>query len=177
MAGIVLLMIVETGCMVSAAVRKPQSGDTVIVLGCQVRGEQPSLMLEERLKAAYDYLCNDPDAVCIVSGGQGSDESISEAECMYRYLVDKGIDSERLYMEDMSTSTRENLLFSLKIIQENGLNTRVAIVTNEFHEYRAGEVAKRLEMDFAAVPAATAWWLLPTFYVRELYGILYEWLL
>lgn len=173
---VVALTIVETGCMISAARREPQSNDTVIVLGCQVIGERPSLMLGERLEAACDWLSEHPEAVCILSGGQGSDEAISEAECMYRYLVDKGIDSGRLYMEDRSTSTRENLAFSLKIIQENDLNSRVAIVTNEFHEYRAARIAKGLEMECAAVPAATEWWLLPTYYVRELYGILYEWL-
>lgn len=174
---IMLLVIVESVCMIFAANRRPQKDDTVLVLGCQVKGERPSLMLQERLEAAYKYLSGNPDAVCILSGGQGSDERISEAECMYRYLEDKGIDSGRLYMEAQSTSTRENLLFSSRIIQEHGLNSRVAIVTNEFHEYRAGRIAKALGMEVSAVPAATEWWLFPTFYVRELYGILYEWFL
>ncbi len=171
----VALVIGETACMAVAAGKKPAEDATLVVLGCKVNGESPSLMLQERLEAAYTYLTEHPDAACVVSGGQGSDENISEAECMYRYLTGKGIDPARLYREDRSTSTRENLSFSEKIIEEKGLASPVALVTNEFHEYRAGEVAKALDMDYGAVPASTALYLLPTFYVRELYGILYEW--
>ncbi len=170
-----VLAAVETACMAVAAAKKPAEDATLVVLGCKVNGESPSRMLHERLEAAYTYLTEHPDAVCVVSGGQGTDEKISEAKCMYRYLTEKGIDPSRLYKEDRSVSTRENLAFSEKIIKEKGLPSSVAIVTNEFHEYRAGEVAKALEMDYGAVPAGTALYLLPTFYVRELYGILYEW--
>jgi uncharacterized SAM-binding protein YcdF (DUF218 family) len=174
---VIFLAAVETCLMIYSANDKPQDGATVVVLGCRVYGEQPSLMLEERLVTAENYLKNHPESKCILSGGQGSDEGISEAECMYRYLTEHGIDKERLYMEDRSTSTRENLAFSREIIEENKLDANIAIVTNEFHEYRAQRIAKALGMDCSAVSAATAWWLLPTFYVRELYGILYEWIL
>lgn len=51
----------------------------------------------------------------------------------------------------------------------------IAIVTNEFHEYRAGVIAGRLGLSYGAVSAKTAWWLLPTYYARELFGVLYEW--
>ncbi len=169
------LVIGETACMVAAAGKAPADEATLVVLGCKVNGESPSLMLHERLEAAYAYLKAHPDSACVVSGGQGPDERISEAECMYRYLTDRGIEPDRLYKEDRSTSTRENLAFSKKLIEEKGLTPSVAIVTNEFHEYRAGKVAKALDMDYGAVPAGTALYLLPTFYVRELYGILYEW--
>ena len=170
-----VLVIGETVCMAIAAEKKPAEPATLVVLGCKVNGESPSLMLHERLQTAYTYLTAHPDAVCVVSGGQGADEHISEAECMYRYLTEKGIAPSRLYKEDRSTSTRENLAFSKKIIEEKGLAPSVAIVTNEFHEYRAGKVARALDMDYGAVPAGTALYLLPAFYVRELYGILYEW--
>ena len=134
-------------------------------------------MLASRLDAAYEYLTEHPDAICIVSGGQGPDESMPEAECMYLYLTEKGIASERIYQENRSTSTRENLLFSQEIIEAEGLNPEIAIVTNEYHEYRAGMVADALEMEYSAVPARTPLWLFPTYYIRELYGIIYEWVL
>jgi uncharacterized SAM-binding protein YcdF (DUF218 family) len=172
---ILSLVVIETTLMIKAATNKPQGNQTVVVLGCRVYGENPSRMLTERLEAAYEYLKENPDAVCILSGGKGDDEAISEAECMYRYLVDKGIDSMRLYKEDKSTSTRENLKFSKEIIKANNLSEEIAIVTNEFHEYRASKVAEALSIKCKAVPARTAWWLFPTYYVRELYGILYEW--
>ena len=178
MAGaIILLAGAETAFMIKAATTKPSEDATVVVLGCRAYGSRPSIMLASRLDAAYEYLMEHPDAVCIVSGGQGPDESMPEAECMYLYLTEKGIAPERIYREDASTSTRENLLYSQAIIEAEGLNPEIAIVTNEYHEYRAGMVADALEMEHSAVPARTPLWLFPTYYIRELYGILYEWVL
>lgn len=178
LAGLVFLLVsIETGCMIHAATKAPAEEVTLVVLGCRTYGDRPSIMLASRLDAAYEYLTEHPDVVCVVSGGQGADEPISEGEFMYRYLVQKGIASERIYKETKSTSTRENLQFSKRIIEEEGLNSRIAIVTNEYHEYRASMVAKDLELEHSAVPAGTPWWLFPTYYIRELYGILYEWVL
>lgn len=174
---VVSLAAVETAFMIKAATAKPSEEATVVVLGCRAYGSRPSIMLASRLDAAYEYLTEHPDAICIVSGGQGPDESMPEAECMYIYLTDKGIAPERIYQENRSTSTRENLLFSQEIIEEEGLNPEIAIVTNEYHEYRAGMIADALEMEYSAVPARTPLWLFPTYYIRELYGIIYEWVL
>lgn len=176
---ILTLTLVITGLMVRAASAAvpPDTPVTVLVLGCGVQGDRPSLMLTERLERAFQYLGEQDDAaVCILSGGQGSDEAISEADCMYQWLVRRGIDPQRLIREDRSTSTLENLAFSKAIIQQRGLSESVAIVTSEFHEYRAAEAARAVGLTPAAVPAGTRWWLLPTFYVRELYGVLHQWL-
>ena len=171
----VVLVVVMTFLMVRAANTKPSENATVIVLGCKAYGERPSLTLEERLKAAIRYLEANPEAVCIVSGGQGRDETISEAQCMYLYLTESGIVSDRIYKEDQSTTTRENLAFSYEIIKEQGLNENIAIATNNFHEYRAGKIADDLGLKHGAVSGDTALWLLPTYYARELLAILYEW--
>ena len=173
----VVLVIVMTVCMAKAALTSPSQNATVVVLGCRVYGERPSLILTERMDAAVSYLNENSDAVCIASGGQGQDENISEAECIYRYLVENGIDPARIYIEDQSTSTRENLAFSYEIIRQNALPEEIAIVTNEFHEYRAGVIAGKLGLSYGAVSAKTALWLLPTYYARELFGVLYEWLI
>ncbi len=171
----VILVITITVCMIKSLSVSPASNATAIVLGCKVYGEQPSIILTERMDAAIVYLNENENAVCIASGGQGDDEGISEAECIYRYLVLNGISPDRIYMEDQSTSTRENFAFSYEIIKENSLPEEIAIVTNEFHEYRAGVIAGRLGLSYGAVPAKTAGWLLPTYYARELFGVLYEW--
>lgn len=162
------------GCMVHATGKTPAGTETVVVLGCQVREDGPSLMLWERIDAAYAYLQENGEAVCILSGGQGADEPMSEAECMRRALVEKGIDSARLIKEEASTSTRENLQFSKEIIKEKNLNPKVAIVTNNFHMYRAGEIARELDMEYEAIPAKTMLALLPTYALREVLGVLYE---
>ncbi len=179
---IAMLALGATVCMCRAAYKSPGSDATVVVLGCRVYGERPSLMLQERLDAAYQWLMLNPDATCIVSGGQGPGEDISEAECMYRYLVEKGISPKRLLKEEKSTSTRENLAFSKEILERQGekqqvQNNSIVIVTNEFHQYRAGKIAESLGLEYGAVNGKTALWLLPTYYVRELYGIVYEWVL
>lgn len=173
---VALLVVIESTCMIVAANKEPEPGATVVVLGCRVYGERASLSMVERLDAAYEYLTEHPEAKCVLSGGKGDGENITEAECMYRYLVNKGIDESRLYKEEASTTTRENLLFSKQLIEEQGLNPVIAIATSEYHEYRAGLIAKSLGIEYAAVSGKTAIWLFPTYYVRELYGILYEWI-
>ncbi|MDE7323338.1 MAG: YdcF family protein [Lachnospiraceae bacterium] len=170
-----ILVIVMTVLMVKAANTRPAASATVMVLGCKVYGERPSIMLEARLNAALEYLNANPESSCIVSGGQGSDELISEAECMYLYLTSHGIAAERIYREDQSTSTRENIAFSYEIIKKHGLNESIAIATNEFHEYRAGKIADSIGLKHGAISGNTALWLLPTYYARELLAILYEW--
>lgn len=152
---------------------RPKGDTTLVVLGCQVRSDGPSLMLKRRLDAAYDYL-SDHEGVCaVLSGGQGEDEVVSEAECMYDYLINRGISSDRLYMEDKSTTTKENIGFSMKLIEREGLCSDITIVTDGFHQYRADMFAKRQGIDSCNIAAATPVWLLPTYWVREWFGILY----
>ena len=165
--GIVLVLVISVN-MIRAANGKPAQNATAVVLGCRVYGERPSLILTERMDAALSYLNENPDAVCIASGGQGQDEDISEAECIYRYLVANGISPNRIYKEERSTSTRENLAFSYEIIKEHSL-------PNDLHVYRAGMIAGRRGLSYGAVSAETGRWLLPTYYARELFGVLYEW--
>lgn len=158
---------------------------TVIVLGCKALGDRPSLMLEERLQAALSYLKEHPSANAIVSGGQGKDEIMPEAEVMYNWLIENGISKERLIKEERSTDTHENLQYCYDILAEldnnggepSGWSREVVIVTNEFHEYRAVKIARALGFRAQPLPAATAWWLFPTYYVREMYGILEDWFL
>ena len=53
-----------------------QDKDVVIVLGAGINGEAVTPQLAGRLNAAIEYLASDTSAVVIVSGGQGSQESI-----------------------------------------------------------------------------------------------------
>lgn len=89
---------------------------TVMIFGCYVRGEEPGRTLTTRLDAALSLLKRYQNADCIVSGGQGSNEAISEAEAMRRYLVSRGIAEERITLEDSSTNTSENLEYTFAIL-------------------------------------------------------------
>ena len=151
---VVITAVIETVLIVKASAKKPQENATLIVLGCKVYGEHASRSLRERLDAALIYLEENPNSQCIVSGGMG--------------------EGERIIKEDKSTSTRENLRFSKKIMEEKGLGNNIAIATSEYHQYRASQIAKSLGFSVGAVSGHTAWWLFPTFYMRELYGILYQ---
>ena len=182
-ACIAVTALVLTFMMISYARRRPAADADVIVLGCEVKGDRPSRMLKRRMEAAIEWLEDHPDVKCVLSGGKGGTELISEAECMYRYMTARGIDPERLLKEDRSVSTRENLLFSMELLEQEGrapseiaivTNAEIAIVTNEFHEARACLIAKKLGLSAGSVPAPSTPWLLPTFYVRELYGLLYQ---
>ena len=153
---------------------RPKNTDTtVVVLGCKVKNGAPSLMLGRRLNAAYEYLTEEPDVKVIVSGGKGDDEIISEAQCMRDYLVDRGIAPERIYMEDKSTDTDENLRFSQDIIRREGLPEHITIVTDGFHQLRSDMKAEKLGMRAYNISAHTPWWLVPTYWVREWFGIIY----
>lgn len=160
-----------TGLIIHADHTAPEQDCTVIVLGCQVRGNTPSLMLSERIDSAYEYLNENPDVPCIVSGGKGDGENLSEAQCMYNYLVEKGIDPDRIYIEDKSVNTQENIIFSKEIIEENNLSQNTAIVTDIFHQYRASNIVKSNGLTYGSVPAECVWYLMPTYYVRELVAI------
>ena len=171
---IALLMIwvcVILGLMSYFAKRTPDKDATVVVLGCQVRGNNPSLMLRKRIDAAFDYLVMNPQAKCVVSGGKGKGENISEAECIRNELIDKGIDENRIYMEDKSTDTNENIKFSAEIIKKNGLNEKMAIVTDGFHEMRAALIAKRMGYECGAVSAKTPTYLSANFTTREIIAV------
>lgn len=153
----------------AVCIEKPlESPRAVIVLGCQVRGETPSSMLAYRLNAAQEVLKEYPDSICVVSGGQGSGEDISEAEAMRRYLLDNGIAEERIIKEDKSVSTRENIRFSAEILSEMGITDEVVIVTNDFHQYRADIYAR--ENGFTSVghhSTRTPFHNLLNYWVRE----------
>lgn len=172
-AGIILAAVISAFMIKEINDKPKNSNTTLVVLGCQVRGDQPSLMLKRRLDAAYGFLAENGGVKVIVSGGQGSDEDISEALCMRNYLVSCGISDDRIIMEDKSTNTMENIRFSKAIIEEQGLPSDITIVTDGYHQLRADMFARREGVRAYNISASTALWLLPTYWVREWLGIAY----
>ena len=157
--------------MAGYANRAPSDDATLVVLGCQVNGTRPSLMLSRRLDSAGKWLISHPDSCCVVSGGKGSNEDISEAQCMYDYLVSKGISPERIYREENSVNTEENIAFSKEVIEENGLSPEMAIVTDGFHQMRASLIASRMGCRCGAVNADTPFHLAANFTTREIMAV------
>lgn len=123
-------------------------------------------MLARRCDAALETLSEYPNAVCVVSGGKGNGENISEAEAMRRYLIERGISESRIIAEDKSTSTRENIRLSAELLKERGIDSAV-IVTNEFHQYRAGIYARSSGLTVGHHSAGTPLYNLANYWVRE----------
>lgn len=145
-----------------------------VVLGAGVNGTTPSLSLLRRLEAALDYANDNPDATLILSGGQGRGEDISEARCMYDWLTARGVEPERLILEDRSTSTEENLTFTRAIIGSLGpADGPVAVITAGYHLARARLMAADLGYGaVTACPAPAGYPLLElNYYLREIPAI------
>lgn len=171
-----ITLVTVTGAVVAEAARG--DGDTdcdyIIVLGAKVNGTAPSRTLRERIDAAYEYLTAHPQSIAVVSGGKGSDEGISEAQCMFNGLVQRGIDPSRIWMEDRATSTWENLNFSLALIEEKtGTRpTKIGLVSSEFHLYRATLFAKECGVEAMGIPGKTGDFIhFLNYFLREIAGV------
>lgn len=163
---------VTGGLIVSAASATAPAGlDYLVVLGASLKPDgTPKKTLQLRLDAAVEYLRANPSTVCVVSGGQGNDEPQTEAQGMAAYLQQQGIESARIMLEDKSTSTTENLRFSAKLIGSKSAN--VGIVTNNFHVYRALQIARKLGYtNVHGIAAPTEVQYLPQATLRECFGI------
>lgn len=173
-AAVLALFVIVSAKMIKANTHRPREDATVIVLGAGINGDRPSRILRERLDAAIEYLEAHPQAVCIVSGGQGPDEICSEAAVMQTYLLEHGIETERIYVEDRSENTAQNIEFSKRIIDENGLSKNVALVTQEFHQYRAQRYTMKSGFtSVGAITAHTPWDHLAGYWIRDFAGVCY----
>lgn len=160
--------------------RPAEECDVVIVLGAAVHGDEPSLTLTKRLDKAIDCLNANENAVCIVSGGMGNEENISEAQAMENYLISGGIDKSRILKEDKATTTRENFKYSKEIADEHfkyyDKDYKAVFVTSEFHIARAQELAKKEGVEAQGVAAYSKWYILPNFCLRETFAIWHMWI-
>ena len=173
--GLIYFCLVELPIVKNARTDPEPGRKYLIVLGAAVHGDSPSLALTHRLEGALDYLNRYPDSVAIVSGGKGKGENITEAECMRRQLTAMGIGESRLLLEERSTSTAENFAFSKELLRQAGIDPEtavVAVVTNDFHCFRAHLIAQREGLTVLDVPAEVPWLLLnANYYVREFFAL------
>lgn len=107
-----------------------------IVLGYALSkdGEMQEPLLE-RLKVAEEAAKAYPDSKIIVTGGVPK-QGVTEADIMFDWLVEHGIDEERIIKEDMATDTIENALFSMEIVDREGLKD-LTLITSATHMRRA----------------------------------------
>ncbi len=140
-----------------------------------MREDGPSTVFKYRLDAACAYLSENPDTICIVSGGQGVNEPVSEGEGGKEYMISQGATPDRIIAETTAMDTKENIRYSLDIMRQaagTGEKLRIGIVTNNFHVFRGVYLAGKLTDDeICGIAAYTISWYLPNNMVRECLGI------
>lgn len=151
----------------------PDAPETVVLLGCQVYDGRPSVMLRGRIEAAYAYLAAHPEAVCVTTGGlDRMGEPYTEGGCARRELIQMGIAPERIYAEEQSFDTRENLQFAAQIIRKNGLDAHVVIASDGFHQLRGQYFAREMGLAPQSAACRSPWYLGLGYACREMVGIL-----
>lgn len=172
-----LCVAVILGLMARQAADRPEAAEpcTVLVLGCEVRGLRPSKMLAARIDSAYDYLTANPEAVCVACGGMADDEIITEARCIRDELVRRGIDPGRIYLEEKSLNTRQNISYAVDIIRAKGLPTEVAVASDNFHQLRAAVYACGSGLEAQSLGCRSYWLLAPGYWAREVIAVAAAW--
>ena len=172
--GLIIFFIVELFILSKFNVKPRDNIDYLIVLGAQVGYNGPEISYKYRLDAAYDYLMKNENTICILTGNRGSNEPISEGEGGYVYLINKGINSNRLMYEELSTDTYINIKNATDLINEKnrGKIFSCAIVTNKYHLFRGMSIAKKiLNREVDGIPAKINRFYLLNSMVREFFGV------
>lgn len=166
-----VVLVLTQSCALSSFGEQGEDGlDFIIVLGAQVREDGPSAVLAYRLDTAYDYLQANPNTRCIVSGGQGFNEPAPEAKVMAEYLRHRGVDADRILIEDRSLTTYQNIRNSMRLF--NASEAHVGIVTNNFHVFRGVHIARKQDIGHVCgIAAESNSWYLPNNLLRESFGI------
>ena len=170
-AAVIIFCVVEACVFVGAVSSEKPGLDYVIVLGAKVHERGISNSLRQRLNKAIQYSRKSPGTVLILSGGQGADEPMTEAQAMYQYLLENGVSPTRMIMEPVSSSTVENIAYSQLIILQREQSKRdlagkgdgsvapgpylqveekpvqIGILTSNYHVFRAGMIAKKRGME------------------------------
>lgn len=172
--GTIAALITEAFIIKASFGTKGTEADYLVVLGAKVRADGPSVSLWDRIYGAYDYLSAHPNTIAVVSGGQGPDETMTEAQSMFDELTALGIDPDRIWMEDKATSTKENILFTLDLIEaKTGRRPqKLWVVSSEYHLCRAGLMTRDCGVEFAGIPARTSRFSqMANHFLREIAGV------
>ncbi len=159
-----IFLIIESLIISKMNIKNVNNLDYIIVLGAQVNDDKPSIVLKYRLDKAVSYLKENENTFVIVSGGKGNNEKYTEASIMKKYLIENGINEERIIIEDKSHTTKENLINSKKLTRDN---KTIGIVTNNFHMYRALLIGKKYGVNAKGLPAGSNEYYLPNNLLRE----------
>lgn len=131
--------------------KNKMTADAIVVLGAGVRPDGSlSPMLEERLNTGIE-LYNQGVADCILMSGDHGTKGYDEVNAMKAYAIEKGIPSERIFMDHAGFSTYETMYRAKEIFKVE----KVVVVTQEYHMYRSLYIANKLGIEADGVPCDT----------------------
>ncbi len=173
---VVLSFLAATASMFFYSKKLPkEKHDAIIILGAGLVGENLSYTLRSRVDAAINYYNSNPECVILASGGQGEDEAVTEAYAIQKYMLEKNIPPEKILVEEKSTSTKENFLFSKKILDEyfESKEYSVLFVTSDFHLLRSSFFCKDAGIIGEGLSSLTHPSKINGYYVREFGALMY----
>lgn len=151
-------------------------GSAIIILGSGLIGGQVPPLLSARLQTAIDASAARHDGVVapklVPSGAQGPDEPRSEGAAMAEWLQDHGVPASEIIAETKARTTEENLRFSVALLQERMISGPYLIATNNYHAPRAAMIARDLGIDAHALGSKTAFYFLPSAFLREFIAVM-----
>lgn len=150
--------------------------DIILVLGAGLNGDEVSNRLKSRLDKVLELKQENPELKVLVSGGQGPDEKVSEAYAMKSYLINKGIDSSHILVEELSTSTYENLVFSQDVLNDTQNEASIILVTSDYHTYRASYISKKIGLEVVTEPSSSPVMIRTNYMLREYFVFIKDWL-
>ena len=132
--------------------------EVMVIFGCKVNPDGPSVLLRDRLDTALAYLADHPDMTVVVTGGKGDDEHVSEAQAMYDYLVARGVDGDQILREDRSRNTWQNVNYTMDLLagMDRPPDGEVLLVSSGFHLARIGLLWDRARTERLAGEASPA---------------------
>lgn len=173
-----LLAMLVTGCMIMFRGFGSKDPFTyMIVLGTTVDGTEPSPMLNDRIKAAARYMEENHHVIAIATGYQAEGAEISEAQCIFNGLTERGISPDRIRIDDRATSTRENFQYALELLEEElgRVPKNIGVLSSEFHLLRAKMIAKDHGIDAITIAAHTSdSKAFMTYFVREIFMVWFD---
>ena len=137
------------------SVDEKRPADVAVVLGAGTYNGEVSPVYQERINHGIWLHENGYVEKLILTGGYGEGSTVSDAAAARQYTVSAGMPEADILLEERSTITQENLLYTKELMEEAGYETAV-VVSDPLHMKRAMLLAKDAGMEAYSSPTPTS---------------------